>query len=146
MELKLRSLRPSDEVEISGLIADWGERPGFHWPAAHIRGELTRARGLGAWADGVLQAFVCWREAGGENEITVLATRLQSGRRGVMRELLASAIGASRHRWLLEVHEGNLPALNLYRFLGFEEIGRRTRYYRDGGAAVIMERKPLKPL
>lgn len=42
----------------------------------------------------------------------------------------------------LEVHEGNLAAQALYRRLGFLDVGRRSRYYRDGGAAVLMAAKP----
>lgn len=38
----------------------------------------------------------------------------------------------------LEVRASNEPALGLYRRFGFEEAGRRPRYYPDGEDAVIM--------
>ena len=63
-------------------------------------------------------------------------------RQGIARALLDAVVDrASRDavRLLLEVREGNDPALALYASAGFVEISRRPRYYRDGAAAVVME-------
>ncbi len=38
----------------------------------------------------------------------------------------------------LEVKSGNLPAIELYKKNGFEEVGMRKNYYKDGSAAVLM--------
>lgn len=38
----------------------------------------------------------------------------------------------------LEVREDNEPAINLYRKLNFEEVGRRKKYYDNSYDAVIM--------
>jgi ribosomal-protein-alanine N-acetyltransferase len=38
----------------------------------------------------------------------------------------------------LEVRVGNAPARGLYKKLGFEEVGQRLNYYRDGEDALIM--------
>jgi len=35
------------------------------------------------------------------------------------------------HDFFLEVREGNLSAINLYRRFGFEKIGRRKKYYTE---------------
>lgn len=43
---------------------------------------------------------------------------------------------------LLEVKANNLPALHLYRSLGFKQVGLRRRFYADGGDAVLMLRQP----
>ena len=44
----------------------------------------------------------------------------------------------------LEVDETNLPAIALYRRLGFGEVGRRANYYRSSGhgptGALVMRR------
>lgn len=64
-------------------------------------------------------------------------------RQGIARALLDAVIDrASRDavRLLLEVREGNEPALALYASAGFAEISRRPRYYRDGATALVMER------
>lgn len=41
-------------------------------------------------------------------------------------------------RALLEVRTSNLPAITLYRRLGFKEVGRRKGYYPDGEDALVM--------
>ena len=38
----------------------------------------------------------------------------------------------------LEVKKGNFPAINLYSSFGFDKIGIRKKYYRDGSDAVVM--------
>jgi ribosomal-protein-alanine N-acetyltransferase len=43
----------------------------------------------------------------------------------------------------LEVRVGNEPARRLYQKLGFEEVGARPNYYRDGEDALIMTTPPL---
>jgi len=39
----------------------------------------------------------------------------------------------------LEVRESNLPAIALYRKMGFAEVGKRKRYYENGENALMME-------
>lgn len=142
----LRNLRPEDEPAVLALVEEWGDRPGFHWPAAHLKSEFAHARGAGLWDGDELQAFVFWRRTGDDNEITVLASRKGAARRGWMKKLLGGLLVASSRRWLLEVHEFNTAALSLYDFAGFREIGRRPKYYRDGASAVLMAREPKDPL
>jgi len=61
-------------------------------------------------------------------------------RQGLAAALLARASQRPATRMLLEVSERNEPALAFYARAGFAEVGRRPRYYRDGAAAVVMER------
>lgn len=42
-------------------------------------------------------------------------------------------------RFLLEVHQDNIPAMALYKKLGFNIIHVREKYYPDGKDAIIME-------
>ena len=44
----------------------------------------------------------------------------------------------------LEVRASNAHALQLYRSLGFQQVGLRRQYYRDGEDAVLMT-LPLQP-
>jgi ribosomal protein S18 acetylase RimI-like enzyme len=43
-------------------------------------------------------------------------------------------------RSVLEVSDRNVPALATYRALGYEEVGRRRRYYPSGEDALILEK------
>ncbi|WP_364509868.1 ribosomal protein S18-alanine N-acetyltransferase [Nocardioides sp. LML1-1-1.1] len=48
----------------------------------------------------------------------------------------AASLGA--RRLLLEVREDNLSARMFYTRHGFDELGRRARYYRDGATALVL--------
>lgn len=46
-----------------------------------------------------------------------------------------------KQRILLEVKEGNAPAINLYSALGYKEISIRKKYYKDGKNAIVMQKE-----
>ena len=56
----------------------------------------------------------------------------------LMLALLDTAIERGAVVATLEVRVGNAPARRLYEKLGFEEVGERRNYYRDGEDALIM--------
>jgi ribosomal-protein-alanine N-acetyltransferase len=56
----------------------------------------------------------------------------------LMLALLDTAIQHGAALSTLEVRVGNMPARRLYEKLGFEEVGERRNYYRDGEDALIM--------
>lgn len=58
---------------------------------------------------------------------------------GLLTDVRARAVDAGASRLLIEVREDNHGALALYRGVGFEEIARRPKYYRDGSTAIVME-------
>jgi ribosomal protein S18 acetylase RimI-like enzyme len=60
-----------------------------------------------------------------------------------MLALLDAAIQRGAVRSTLEVRAINLPAQHLYEKLGYEVVGRRRRYYRDGEDGLIMTTPPL---
>ena len=61
----------------------------------------------------------------------------------LMLTLLDVAQAAGARLSTLEVRAGNLPAQRLYEKLGFEIMGRRRHYYRDGEDGLIMTTLPL---
>lgn len=69
--------------------------------------------------------------------------------KGYGRELLLYLLGlikrAQAVRALLEVRESNIIAINLYKSMGFEEIGVRKGYYpaEDGREDAIVLAKPI---
>lgn len=75
-------------------------------------------------------------------EVLSIAVHPRARRRGAGRELLAALLDVARVRGatraVLEVRFDNAAAIALYRGHGFEEVGRRARYYADGTDATIM--------
>lgn len=88
------------------------------------------------------------REAAGEAEILTIAVHEKGARNGLGWRLMQGAMRESRVRggeiMFLEVDDGNHPAINLYRKLGFEKAGERPAYYADANgrrsAALVMRR------
>ena len=80
--------------------------------------------------------------AAGEMEIYNIAVRETRRQRGNGRRLLVHALRAAvlsgcTHA-LLEVRAGNTAALALYTRTGFQECGRRKRYYADTGEDALV--------
>lgn len=88
--------------------------------------------------------FVLARMAADEGEILTIAVDPACRRTGLGRELMDAVIRHLRAEraaaLFLEVDEGNMPAISLYRRLGFRQVGRRPGYYRQfgGGEAFVM--------
>jgi [ribosomal protein S18]-alanine N-acetyltransferase len=62
----------------------------------------------------------------------------------LMLALLDQAFARGAALATLEVRVGNTPARRLYEKLGFEEVGERRNYYRDGEGALILTTPPLR--
>ncbi|HXS74726.1 MAG TPA: tRNA (adenosine(37)-N6)-threonylcarbamoyltransferase complex dimerization subunit type 1 TsaB [Terracidiphilus sp.] len=85
---------------------------------------------------------------GGEAELESIVTALPHQRRGVARELFASLKHELRRQGvrevMLEVREANRSAQGFYRFLGFQEDGRRPGYYADPVEDAVLMRLGLR--
>lgn len=78
-----------------------------------------------------------------EAHIATIAIHPEYRRMGIARKMLCIALddlidrGASTAT--LEVREGNIPAISLYKKFGFKVAGKRERYYQDNNEnALIM--------
>jgi ribosomal-protein-alanine N-acetyltransferase len=80
--------------------------------------------------------------AGEDAELQRIGVAPAYRRTGVASALLAEVEGRvaadGATRLLLEVRENNTTAAAFYESRGFEEVGRRRAYYRDGAAAVVL--------
>lgn len=89
---------------------------------------------LVATSEGLVAGYVIAQDAADEGEILNLAVTPPRQRDGVGRALVERALttlaGRGVRHVFLEVREGNAAARALYAALGFEEVGRRSRYYR----------------
>lgn len=142
--VEARALKPSDHAAVLKLVLGEGGigiSAAFNWPEEALAPELKEQPGWGVFEGGVLAGYVLWREMDGWNEITTLACHPRFQRRGLMRFLLNDLFDAfGRKLWRLEVHEQNAAARALYESVGFEQLGKRTRYYKDGTDALVLER------
>ncbi len=85
--------------------------------------------------------FLAARSPGeGECELLNLAVAPDFRRRGLARHLIRALAGACSGNIFLEVRESNLAARNLYKSMGFKEIGVRRDYYElPLEAAIVMK-------
>ena len=91
--------------------------------------------------------FAVSRMAADEAEILSIAIDAPYRGKGLSRTLLLTHLGHLAGRGVrtifLEVEENNQPARRLYDWAGFNVVGRRERYYRQGGEqlnALLMRR------
>lgn len=106
-------------------------------------GHVARADGGRGGAVGFILSHIVQDEA----EILTVAVMPAERGRGLARRLLdthlsrLAALGAGEV--FLEVDEGNVSALRLYRRAGLREVGRRDGYYRkpsENAAALVLGR------
>lgn len=130
---------PASAPEMFALHAPLFDPP---WSAESIAGQLREPSSfaLAVWGE-ALEGFVLCRTAADEAEILIIAVAEHAQSRGLGRALMAAALrtaeaAGARSMWL-EVAVDNGAALRLYDGLGFEEAGRRRRYYnRSSGERV----------
>ncbi len=59
----------------------------------------------------------------------------------LMREAMNAMVNYKAKECYLEVRSNNVPAVNLYRKMGFEIVRTISGYYADGEAAYVMARR-----
>jgi len=159
-------VKPDQQIELVPLTAAFAEVAsalhvqGFEdcWDADAIMRllDVPGAFGLLAFRPGneaknckdLPLGFVLVQSVVDEAEIVTIVVGKQSRKSGVARKLLSAVFDRLREndigRLLLEVAEDNAPAIALYRQCGFDEIGRRKKYYRRKSGrevdALVMER------
>lgn len=115
------------------------------WPERSFRFELTDNPASRCWVadlDGnVIGMVVVWLIVD-EAHVATLATHPDFRRQGIGKRLLSHAllnlIQEGARSSFLEVRESNIPAQEMYRKFGYEESGRRRRYYRDNDEDAIL--------
>ena len=115
------------------------------WPERSFRFEVTDNPASRCWVaevDGrVVGMIVAWLFVD-EVHIATLATHPDFRRQGIAQKLLTHTLrytldeGATTS--FLEVRESNLAAQEMYRKFGYENTGRRKRYYKDNDEDAIL--------
>ncbi len=139
-------IRPLTAMDISGVLAV--ERVCFSdpWDFAMLAEMMLSPlfRALVAVENREVVGFVLGYQVADELQVADLGVkprcRGQGGGRALMEEFLKSNdFGGRVQLVFLEVRVSNEVAQNLYRSLGFKEIGQRSRYYSDGEDALVMK-------
>lgn len=143
------SLRPMRESDLDAVMAIEVRAYPFPWTRGIFR-DCLRA-GYSMWVyerGGALLGYGVLSVAAGEAHVLNLCTA--AGNEGVglghrmLATLLKIARGQRAQRVFLEVRPSNPRAIELYQRAGFNEIGRRPRYYpasagREDAIVMAME-------
>jgi len=145
-------LRPMREADLDAVLAIEVRAYPFPWTRGIFRDCLNAD--YPAWVlerDGALLGYGVMSIAAGEAHVlnVCAAPEVQGqghGRR-LLRTLLQLARGRGVERVYLEVRPSNPAAIALYDSEGFNEIGRRPRYYpaKDGREDAIVMAMELLP-
>ena len=144
MNLEIRQAKLYDVPAMARIERDSFEAP---WSADEITKDVTAGGNVYvavALADDERAGYAEIRMIAGEGQIYNIAIAPEFRREGIGEALLRHCIdkaGADGCRLVtLEVRSGNGPAMELYKKLGFREVGRRRGYYAKGGEdAVLMD-------
>lgn len=150
MKLVIRKMTLDDVPAVVDLDQKSFSLP---WPERSFRFELTDNPASRCWVaelDGkTVGMIVVWLIVD-EAHVATIATHPDFRRKGIAKRLLSHALlklmeqGARSS--FLEVRESNLAAQALYREFGYEETGRRPRYYKDNDEdAILMNLDSLSP-
>ena len=164
-EYELVAMTSRDCAEVSALHSArfpkaWGtgefhsllsQDPVFGFVARQTNGKAPAAGNQPLSGSGTLPGFVLARHVAGEAEILTIAVQARLGRAGLGWRLMQAAMREAHRQggetMFLEVDAGNLPAVGLYRKLGFETVGERKAYYTDASGAkstALVMRRDLR--
>ncbi len=77
----------------------------------------------------------------GEGDVARVAVLPEYRRFGIAKKLLTESFNDEIDAVFLDVRESNIPAKELYKSLGFEEIGMRKNYYANPTENAILMKK-----
>jgi [ribosomal protein S18]-alanine N-acetyltransferase len=143
--ITLRAATVRDVDAIAHVLALCGSA----WKQSHVRDEFTRPVSHVVVATteeaSVVGVCVAWKVAG-ETHVMELGVHPDFRRRGIATRMLDECVHFDCDKdaggvTLLEVRESNSEARSMYARLGFVEVGKRSKYYPDGEAAVLCTRR-----
>ncbi len=121
------------------------------WNEQQLQTEMVAANGHG-WVleeAGAIVGYAFFRTCEPECELLHVVVAPEKRRRGAGEALVRQALGqlaaAGCSRCLLEVRESNTAGRQLYEKMGFSQVGRRKKYYRQPTEdALLMDRDMIE--
>ena len=145
------SIRKMTEADVPAVTALDQISFSLPWPERSFRFEVTDNPASRCWVaevDGqVVGMIVAWLFVD-EVHIATIATHPDFRRQGIAQKLLIHTLRYTADEGavssFLEVRENNHAAQEMYRKFGYENTGRRKRYYKDNDEdAILMTLSPL---
>ena len=141
-EISFRAMTATDLKEVMAIETDSFPRP---WNRDHFLDELKSVHAFPLVAHdrekGII-GYICPRLMLDEGEILNVAVQRAYCGKGIGRTLVQRVLSHCREgggtKVSLEVRVSNLPAIALYRSLGFTATGMRRNYYENVEDAVLM--------
>ena len=117
------------------------------WSEKSIASEIENE--LACWLvcmnEGRLSGYVGSQTVLGETDMMNVAVHPDDRRKGIAEALVIELMNQLKqhgsHSLTLEVRASNIPAQNLYKKLGFTQVGKRPRYYRNPREDALILRK-----
>lgn len=119
------------------------------WSREQITSELQRENGVvlvAVASSGEIHGWCCGLQAGGDAELLKITVNPEMQRLGIgealLQQLCSLFMKQGAEQVFLEVRSQNIPALQLYAKLHWQETGRRKNYYKEpADDAVILVRR-----
>lgn len=132
--MEIRKLNTDHAAQVHRILSASFSNP---WSLETV-GTLLRsdkATCFGAFDGDLMTGYAALEWVLDEGSLTDIAVLPEYRGRGIARLLMNVLIDEAQERRLqfvlLEVRESNTAAINLYRSFGFEQVGRRKKYYSD---------------
>lgn len=140
-------LRRASNADVPRVVELERESFSDPWSAAAFRAALAEERVLFVVAEtsvGELVGYAVAWSAVDEAELANLAVTASARGAGIGKALVDAALRYGEERGCvcmhLEVRESNAAARAVYAACGFEEVGRRRRYYREPAEDALLLR------
>lgn len=132
-KLKTEYVKQVYEIEKTCFSNPWS----IHDLEAQVDNENSHF--LVAFVDGKVAGYMGLQIFSGEGYVTNVAVLPEYRGRGIAKALIEKQFENKMDFITLEVRESNLPAINLYKKTGFENVGIRPNFYSNPTEnAVIM--------
>ena len=103
------------------------------WSRADLKAQLDikTSHFLVADVDGRAVGYMGLQIFSGEGYVTNIGVLPEYRRQGIAKALIEEAMKNEMEFITLEVRKSNAPAIKLYKSMGFKNVGRRPKFYRE---------------